>query len=303
MAPASPQYLGLDLPLAERFYFQMHLIRTVEETLLDLFTKGELYGTTHTCIGQEADAVGVLNAVDRERDMIFSNHRGHGHFLAYCGHTEGLLAEIMGRRSGVCGGRGGSQHLHWKNFCSTGVQGGFVPLAVGAAYAERKSGAIAVSFLGDGTLGEGTVYEGLNLASLWAAPVLFVVEDNGIAQTTPRTLAMSGSIAARGEAFGIASRSLDTTDVAEIHATATELCEVVRRERRPAWLHLKTVRLGPHSKGDDTRGAEEMDALALRDPLLVQRPRVRHPEALESLSRDIVERALAGARSAATACA
>lgn len=115
--------LGFELPLEVRLYQQMMLIRLVEERLLDLFSQGLLFGTTHTSIGQEANAVGVVNALDRDRDIIWSNHRCHGHFIAYSGEVEGLFAEIMGRVTGICGGRGGSQHLCFRNFHSNGIQG------------------------------------------------------------------------------------------------------------------------------------------------------------------------------------
>jgi pyruvate dehydrogenase E1 component alpha subunit/2-oxoisovalerate dehydrogenase E1 component len=294
--------LALDLGLSNRFYFQMKLIRTVEEMLLDLFTKGELSGTTHTCLGQEANAVGILNALDRNLDLVFSNHRSHGHFIAYSGHVEGLLAEILGRVTGVCGGRGGSQHLHWHNFYSTGIQGGLVPIAVGAANVERKSGAIAVVFLGDGTMGQGTVYEGLNLAALLSAPVLFVVEDNGIAQTTPKAAAVSGSIAERAAPFGIRCFSKKSTDVEEIHELASSVAEYVRSESKPAWLHLETIRLGPLSKGDDTREKCELDELATRDPLLIQRPRADRNDQLDRRCVAIVGRCIENAKAAPTAC-
>jgi TPP-dependent pyruvate/acetoin dehydrogenase alpha subunit len=298
-----PAHLGLDLTLSNRFYFQMRLIRTVEEMLLDLFTKGELFGTTHTCIGQEANAVAVMNAINRDMDMVFSSHRGHGHFIAYCGNVEGLMAEIMGRATGVCGGRGGSQHLHWHNFQSNGVQGGAVPMAIGAAKAERDSGAVSVVFLGDGTMGEGIVYEGLNLASLWSLPVLFVVEDNKIAQTTPSSIAVSGSIAERAAAFGVRCDSLASTDVERIHTLAREVVDYVRAERRPAWLHLETVRLGPHSKGDDTRTREELRELASLDPVLIQGPRAEQREQIDATCVEIVARCAANARRAPLACA
>lgn len=295
--------LRLNAPQADRFYFQMRLIRTLEETLLDLFTKNELFGTTHTCIGQEADAVGVINALDRDRDMVWSNHRCHGHFLAYCGHADGLMAEIMGRTSGVCGGRGGSQHLHWRNFASSGIQGGFVPAAVGAAYAERDNRAVGVVFMGDGTMGEGTVYESLNLASIWSAPVLFVVEDNAIAQTTPKRLTVSGSIEQRAKGFGIKTAAIASTDADAIHKQAVDLVDYVRQEQKPAWLHIETVRIGPHSKGDDTRPDDEIAAARARDPVAMYRPRVANADAVDAQCRRIVEDALQKARGAPIACA
>jgi len=252
---------------ATRDYMMMSLIRQFESRLLDLFSQGHLAGTTHTCIGQEANAIAVMNAIDRDRDTIWSNHRCHGHFLAYCGDAYRLFAEILGRQTGVCAGRGGSQHLAWRNFFSSGIQGGLVPLAVGTAFAGRDEGAISTVFLGDGTMGEGYVYEGLNLASLWDCPLLFVVEDNGIAQTTPRSVGVAGDIGARAKAFGIESRSIRSTDLDELSACAEEAVSYVRENNRPFWLHIETVRLRAHSKSDDTRSDGELAELATRDCL------------------------------------
>lgn len=279
-------------------YLKMRVIRIFEHTLLDMFSRNELFGTTHTCLGQEANAVGVISALDRERDIIWTNHRCHGHFLAYGGPIEQLFAEIMGRRSGVCGGRGGSQHLCWRNFYSNGIQGGIAPLAVGCAMAEKSSGAIAAVFIGDGTTGEGALYESLNMASLWSLPVLFVVEDNGIAQTTPRSLGVSGLIRERARPFGIDCHNYRGTDVREIHALAREIAARVRTSGRPAWLHLETIRLGPHSKGDDTRDKPEIEALRALDPLAIHGSRIANRERIDTLCQSIVTAALEAARSA-----
>ena len=152
-------------------YRSLYLIRRFEEIVLDNFTRGIFFGTTHTALGQEANAVGVISQLD-PGDVVFSNHRCHGHFLAYGGAPRALFAELMGKASGVSGGRGGSQHLHWRNFYSNGVQGGVAPVATGIAFAGKLKGsrALAVAFLGDGTLGEGAVYEALNLACALAHP-------------------------------------------------------------------------------------------------------------------------------------
>ncbi len=253
------------------FYRQMCLIRRFEETLLEMFSEGLLVGTTHTCIGQEANAVGVLSHVDADLDVVVSNHRCHGHYIAFTGDVSGLIAEVMGRVTGTCGGRGGSQHLCRGNFYTNGVQGSIAPLATGIALAERERGAGALTtvFLGDGTLGQGAVYECLNMASLWSLPLLIVVENNRYAQTTPSELAVSGSVAARAEAFGIETAELDTTDVVQVHAAAGAAASSVRRSGRPYFLVLNTHRMAPHSKGDDTRHPDELEALREHDPLRV----------------------------------
>ena len=269
----------------EELYAAIYRIRRFEETILDNFSKGIFYGTTHTCLGQEANAVGVIQNL-QAGDIVFSNHRGHGHFLAYGGEARALFAELMGKASGVCGGRGGSQHLQWRNFYSNGVQGGIVPVATGMALAEKRkgSGAVTVAILGDGTLGEGVVYEALNMAALWSAPVLYVVENNCIAQTTPIEAAVAGSLPARFRAFGIPAQELDSSDVCEILAGAAELLEAVRSQSSPQALILHTSRFGPHSKGDDTRTSQEVDWLRQeRDPLTI------HASRLEAETRRQIE--------------
>lgn len=261
-------------------YRQMALIRRFEEKLLDSFKMGIFYGTTHTAIGQEADAVGVLSCLS-ENDIVVSNHRGHGHFLAYGGDPTSLFAELIGSPAGVCGGKGGSQHLHWRNFYSNGIQGGIVPLATGMALAEKHKGsdAVTVVFLGDGTLGEGVVYESLNMAALWLVPILYVIENNQIAQTTPIELALAGDIATRFDAFSIANMRIDSSNVIEIHDLAKKMVDKVRKEKRPYALIIDTVRFGAHSKGDDTRSQADMTRIRLeRDPLTIHGLRLSEEE-------------------------
>jgi TPP-dependent pyruvate/acetoin dehydrogenase alpha subunit len=255
----------------ETFYERMFFIRRFEETLLDLFAQGKLVGTTHTYIGQEANAVGIIDHLDPQRDVVFSNHRCHGHYLAFTNDDFGLLCEVMGKAPGVCGGKGGSQHLCKGNFYSNGVLGSIVPVATGIALAEKQKGTGAVStvFLGDGTLGEGVTYESLNMASLWKLPVLFVVENNHYAQSTPVALELAGSIPARGAAFGIETADLDTTDVEEIHQAAGRAVARIRETGEPFFLVLDTYRFSPHSKGDDNRDLAEIEARRERDPLNV----------------------------------
>ncbi len=254
----------------EFYYRELYRIRRFEETVLGNFQKGVFHGTTHTYLGQEANAVGVLTHL-QGGDVVFSNHRCHGHFLAYGGDMRALFAEMMGKTSGVCGGRGGSQHLHWKNFFSNGIQGGIVPVATGMAFAENylKRGTIVICFLGDGTLGEGVLYEALNIAVLWGLPILYVLENNKIAQTTSIDQALAGSISARFKAFGIVTTELDSFDVLEISEVAEGLINSVRTKSVPQTLILQTQRLGPHSKGDDTRDPKVLEALKKeRDPLI-----------------------------------
>ncbi|WP_214110879.1 thiamine pyrophosphate-dependent dehydrogenase E1 component subunit alpha [Acrocarpospora catenulata] len=230
------------------------LIRHFELALLDLFARGELNGTTHTCLGQEYVPVALTPLLVAE-DHVFSNHRGHGHYLARFRDPEGLLAEIMGREGAVCSGVGGSQHILRDRYLSTGVQGESLPVAAGAALHLRGSGALACVYIGDGTWGEGSVYEALNLASLWNLPLLVVVENNGIAQSTPIARQLAGTIRDRAHAFAIRHHEITSTHIPDIRAQIGPLIESVRTDSRPLVLEFATHRLGPHSKGDDTRPA------------------------------------------------
>ncbi len=269
----------------QTLYRELYRIRRFEETVLENFPKGVFFGTTHTYLGQEANAVGVLAHL-QPGDPVFSNHRCHGHFLAYGGDMRALFAEMMGKAAGVCGGRGGSQHLQWRDFYSNGIQGGIVPIATGMALAEKhkNTSAVAVAFLGDGTLGQGVVYESFNMAALWGAPALYVVEDNRIAQTTPVENALAGDMAARFRAFGIPVRELDTSDIAEILPAAGELLHAARTTHTPRALILHTCRFGPHSKSDDTRPAALVEQLRrTRDPVAI------HGQRLTSAARTAIE--------------
>ena len=231
-------------------------IRVFEQTLLDLFPAGRLYGTAHTCIGQEACAAGLYVHLDPAIDIAFSNHRGHGHFLAFGGSREELLAEIMGKKGGTCNGRGGSQHLCTGFFFSQGVQGQSVPIAVGCAYkkkAFKEKGIVAVH-IGDGTLGQGVLYESLNIASLLSVPLLVVIEFNGVAQSTPTERTLAGDIVKRFEGFGVTVDRRKVNDPFELAGHFGQVVDYVRGGK-PFVQILDTFRLMAHSKGDDDRPA------------------------------------------------
>lgn len=249
-------------------YAYGHLIRCTEELILDLFSRGLLSGTTHTCLGQELCQMSVVRALNESDDVVLSNHRNHGHFMTYSGHFTGLVAEIMGREAGVCRGYGGSQHMAFRHFHSNGVQAGMTGIGAGLALARKmkKSKAIVATMIGDGTLGEGLLYESMNLASIWKAPVLFVVENNGIAQTTYTHDTIGGTIEARGQAFGLQTWRLDDSATDFSHAVANVVADM-RNVGGPGMLVIDTRRLGPHSKGDDLRDEQERNAIVERDPL------------------------------------
>ncbi len=262
-----------------------HLIRETEKLILELFGRGLVSGTTHTCLGQEICQMSVVRALNDPDDYVLSNHRNHGHFLTYSGDCLGLVAEIMGRQTGVCGGYGGSQHLAFRNFHSNGVQAGMTGIGVGLAHAlkSRSSRGIVAIVIGDGTLGEGLLYESMNLASIWNVPVLFVVEHNGIAQTTYTRDTIGGDIVARGLAFGLSAWRLSDRDE-DFSAQVERVVEDMRESRRPGMLVIDTGRMGPHSKGDDLRDVDERDEITASDPLKALRARcsAEDVEAIES---------------------
>jgi acetoin:2,6-dichlorophenolindophenol oxidoreductase subunit alpha len=236
------------------------LIRHFEWAVLELFGQGKLHGTTHTCLGQEYIPV-ALRPLIHDNDFVFSNHRGHGHYLARFADPHSLLAEVMGRDGAVCNGVGGSQHIHRGRYFSTGVQGESLPVAAGVALHLKRSepGRIAVVHVGDGTWGEGAVYEALNMAALWRLPLAVVVEHNGMAQSTPTAAQMAGTIGGRAAAFGIAHHRTASLDINVLRAEIRPVLARVGADHRPVIVEFATHRIGPHSKGDDTRSRQELD--------------------------------------------
>jgi len=252
----------------EKHYLTAYKIRRVEETLLEEFSTGKLAGTIHTCIGQEFIGIAVSESLG-EGDVVISNHRCHGHYISRFGEIRSLIGELFGKPSGVCRGFGGSQHLHRPGFFSSGIQGGMVPSALGLALVEkqRQEGNIVVVYLGDGTFGQGVVYEGLNLAALWTLPVLFVVENNHYAQSTRQEQTFAGTFEDRAKAFGLRYFKAATSDPETLMGEAQRAVERVRLGGGAAMLEIETYRLSPHSKGDDTRDPAEVEAHRREDPL------------------------------------
>jgi TPP-dependent pyruvate/acetoin dehydrogenase alpha subunit len=251
-----------------RFYEKMIFIRIFEENLLKLFDEGVLFGTTHTSLGQESLAVALSETIE-SNDIIFSSHRCHGHYIASTGDAKSLLLEIMGRVGGICEGYGGSQHIHKGNFYSNGIQGGYVPIVAGMAYAEKikKSNAIAIGIIGDGTMGEGNVYEGLNLMGILNTPSLIIIENNRYAQSTETSRTTSGTLIGRAKAFDINCSEIESNDVFVIYEELKKILKQVREEQRPFVFVHNSYRLGPHSKGDDNRTADEIESWKWKDPI------------------------------------
>jgi 2-oxoisovalerate dehydrogenase E1 component len=296
------------VPIVDRAHAlnaQAVLIRGVEQRLLGLFAEGKLFGTVHTCIGQEWTGIAVAEALI-DGDVVFTNHRGHGHFLARTGDVVGLIAEVMGKQSGVCGGRGGSQHLCAGGVYSNGIQGGIVPVSAGMALAQqlRGTGRIAVVFIGDGTLGEGAIYEAFNIASKWQLPLLIVLENNRYAQSTSQSQTLAGEIEARAAAFGIVTERADTWDRDALLSAAARCVSAVRRGEGPRFLRIDTYRLMAHSKGDDDRDPAELREYWDRDPLVAfAREDPAQAEAIEAEARRRIDAAVAEAEAAPYASA
>lgn len=259
----------------EKQYKTVIKIRCFEEKILSLFSENKLSGTTHTYIGEEATAASIMKYVG-DNDVVFSNHRCHGHYLAYGGPMEKLLAEIMSKEIGLCQGRGGSQHIRYKNFFTNGIQGGIVPNALGVAFAKKLDGKKdnTVVFIGDGTLGQGVVYESLNIASVYEIPLVVVVEDNQYAMSTKRTDVISGDICTRLSGFNVKTFEIESTDVDELNDFFKKVFDYVNTNRKPVCAVVHNYRLGAHSKGDDTRPIEEVQKHKAKDPVLLVKEKI-----------------------------
>lgn len=264
-------------------YRGMALVRAVETQIETLHKLGRMSGSFHSSIGQEPAAVGVCAALTA-RDMVTSTHRGHGHAIAMGVPIAGIFAELLGRSTGVSGGRGGSMHLHHRAsgfYGQNAIVGGGLPWAAGAAWARRRRGGddIAVAFTGDGAAAQGVFHETLLLARHWSSPCLVVCENNGLAHSMPAEALFGppGSIAATVGATGITSRHVDGRDVVEVAEAARELVAEVR-EGRPAFLECEVFRVRPHSLSDPDYRYRAKDAgaewLAANDPIVLLRKRL-----------------------------
>lgn len=242
-------------------------LRLTELHLLKLFKEGNINGTVHTSIGQEAIPV-ILNLFTSENDWCFSNHRGHSHYLARTKDFEGLLAEIMSRPSGCAGGYGGSQHLIAKNFYSNGIQGGMSPIASGVASVlkNKKNNNISIIHIGDGTLGQGVLYESLNICGIFNLPVLYILEDNGIAQSTLTDEFKLENLEKRISGFGVDFFESSSDDWEDLYNCLMKAVENTRKYG-PTLVRIKTRRLLSHSKGDDNRDDIIINDNNLKDPL------------------------------------
>ena len=245
-----------------------YLIRKIETRLLDLFKEGKVSGTVHTCVGQEYSGV-IIGEHFQKGDLVVSNHRGHGHYISTTNDINGLISELLGKVKGSSKGIGGSQHLINEGFISNGIQGGMMPIASGYALANKlkNNKNISFAFLGDGTLGEGILYETLNMCSNWEVPIVFVLENNGIAQSTSIKQSFSGNIPDRIRGFDIDYFEGSIYDLENLKSTVAEAISKTRDSKKPSFINIQLSRLNSHSKGDDNRDENEISNLVNNDPL------------------------------------
>ena len=258
------------------FYRQMLKIRLFEEEVNQLYLGAKMPGLAHLYIGQEAVAVGVCEALRRD-DYITSTHRGHGHCIAKGAALDKMFAELLGKEAGYCRGKGGSMHIADQdsgNLGANAIVGGSAGIATGAALSAKMRGTeqIAVCFFGDGALGQGLLYESMNMASLWRLPVIYVCENNQYNEYTHYSETTAGEVTDRAQAFGLHAESIDGQDVKIVHATALKLTERARRGRAPAFLQCHTYRFRGHHVGDVDRAyyrskKEEEEWKTRRDPV------------------------------------
>jgi TPP-dependent pyruvate/acetoin dehydrogenase alpha subunit len=257
-------------------YRRMLAIRLFEERVNDLYTRALMPGLAHLYIGEEAIAAGICEALRRD-DYITSTHRGHGHCLAKGAEPHLMFAELLGKEAGYCKGKGGSMHIadpDTGNLGANAIVGGSAGIATGAAFAARylNTGQVVVCFFGEGALGQGVLYEEMNMAQLWKLPVIYACENNLYNEYTHYLESTAGDITARATAFGVAAEAVDGQDARAVYSTAMKYVARARSGGGPAFLQLNTYRYHGHHVGDIAREyyrpkAEEQLWRTERDPI------------------------------------
>jgi TPP-dependent pyruvate/acetoin dehydrogenase alpha subunit len=291
-------------------YGRMWLIRLFEQEIHRLFLKGEVHGTTHLSSGQEAVPVGVCSALDAD-DYVTGTYRGHGHALAKGTEPEALAAEMLGRSTGVCGGRAGSMNVidleHGLVGCF-GIVGGSIAAATGAALSAQRQGRVAVAFFGDGATNQGYFHECLNFSKVLDLPAVFVCENNFYGEFTPMAaVTAGGSITARAAAFAIPAQLVDGNDLWAVREAAIDAVDRARSGGGPTLLECQTYRHFGHSKSDPAtyRPKDEVERWMGRDPLTIARDRFlaegvseADVEAAEQSARDQLDKGIEAALAA-----
>lgn len=287
----------MDLDLIQGMFETALTIRRFEEAAIDQYRQGRIYGYLHPYLGEEAIATGVISAL-RPDDYIVSTHRGHGHAIAKGHDIKLMLAELMGKESGYCHGRGGSMHvanLAQNNLGANGIVGGGIPLATGAGLAVKYKGGdqVVVCFFGDGAINQGVFHESINLAAIYKLPVIFVVENNHYAVSTRiQDSTLIPNLSQRADGFGIPGISLDGNDAVVIHEEMIKVVARTRQVQGPTLVECKTYRHGGHHINDP--GAympeEEMKYWKSKDPVLVLRKRLADEGVAEPELKEIEQR-------------
>ncbi|MCL5986184.1 MAG: thiamine pyrophosphate-dependent dehydrogenase E1 component subunit alpha [Actinobacteria bacterium] len=253
---------------------KMYEIRHFEDEVDQLLIRGEIHGSCHLCVGQEASAVGSIYALD-EKDYITSNHRGHGHCIAKGADIGKMMAEILGRKTGYCGGRGGSMHMadiEKGNLGTNGIVGGSIGLATGAALTckLKENGKIVVCFFGDGAINRGIFHSSINMASIWNLPIIYLCENNLYGLSTPIKEAINISkISDRKCAYGIEGMTIDGNDLVKVFNTVKHFAEYCREGEGPVLIESQTYRWKGHSRSDAQvyRTKEEVKNWMEKDPI------------------------------------
>jgi TPP-dependent pyruvate/acetoin dehydrogenase alpha subunit len=294
---------GAALDRLRELYATMARIRAFEERVARHFREGDVHGFVHVSIGQEAVAAGACAAL-APTDYITTTHRGHGHCLAKGADPEAMLAELFGRATGLCGGKGGSMHIADPRLGilgANGIVGAGLPLATGAALAAqaREDGRVAVAFFGEGAVHTGAFHEALTLAVAWRLPVVYLCESNGFAEFTPAGAWGGPSIPTRAEGYGLPAASVDGDDPLAVHDAVAAAVAHARAGDGPQFVEARTSRVGGHYEGDAQpyRSPEELEAGRRRDPLV--RARKRLGGELADTLREAAEREMEGAVAAA----
>jgi acetoin:2,6-dichlorophenolindophenol oxidoreductase subunit alpha len=296
-------YNDVDVEQWLHVYEQMLKIRIFEEHVNELYTSAKMPGLAHLYTGQEAVAVGVCEAL-RTDDYITSTHRGHGHCLAKGAAVDRMFAELLGKEPGYCRGKGGSMHIADQdsgNLGANAIVGGSAGIATGAAMSAKMRGTdqIAVCFFGEGALGQGLLYETMNMAALWKFPVIYVCENNLYNEYTHHTETTSGKMTGRAKTLGIYTQEIDGQDVRVVYTAALRLVERTRKKQEPAFLLCNTYRFRGHHVGDVDRTyyrskAEEQTWMSERDPLKVLSTWLLDQNMTESGVLDQIEESVRG---------
>jgi pyruvate dehydrogenase E1 component alpha subunit len=303
--------MELDRDLLLGAYRKMRTIRAFEEKLGELVTTGKLGGFMHLYVGEEAVAVGVCSHLD-DQDTVASTHRGHGHCIAKGVDVAGMMAELFGRATGLCKGKGGSMHIadiEKGMLGANGIVGAGIPLATGAALSAKlkHTGSVSVAFFGDGASNQGAFHESLNMAANWKLPAVYVVENNGFGEFTPTEFVVPvNDIAVRATSYGMKSLIADGMDFFDVYAKAGEAIAFARSGEGPVLLECKTYRFAGHFVGDPLAYRSKQEAeewIQTRDPLLLFEARATEAgfvdaEALREIDHAVDEEIAAAAEAA-----